>query len=145
MLLRVLFTLYIIINYTEKYNFMASYRFDISTAVVIKCSVFWDITSYSPFKAKRCFGKTCLRLLLFHAGFLLGLFFNHEDGDDMLSETSDDFQRTTRRYIQEYGTLLMVTCTGSLSLSGFKELQYSTIAEFVTVHKLQYRIHICFD
>jgi hypothetical protein len=28
----------------------------------------------------------------FNAGFLLGLFFNHEDGVDMFSKPSDGFQ-----------------------------------------------------
>jgi hypothetical protein len=41
---------------------------------------------------------------LFHAGFLLVLFFDHEDGGDM-SETSGDFQPTTRSYIPEGRTL----------------------------------------
>jgi hypothetical protein len=40
---------------------------------------------------------TSLPATCFHVGFLLGLFFDHEDGGDMF--------RTTRRYIPEDGTL----------------------------------------
>jgi hypothetical protein len=39
---------------------------------------------------------------LFHAGFLLDLIFEPEDGDSMLlRKVSVDFQRSTRRYIPE--------------------------------------------
>jgi hypothetical protein len=52
--------------------------FEVPTAVVIESSVFWDITACSPLKVNRCFGGKQRYLL--HAGFLLGLFFNPEDG-----------------------------------------------------------------
>jgi hypothetical protein len=45
---------------------------------------------------------------LLHAGFLLGLFFDSEDRQNISSETSVDFQRTTRRYIPEGRTSLCV-------------------------------------
>jgi hypothetical protein len=44
--------------------------FEILTAVVLKTSIFWDITPCSPFKL-----TTYLQ-----AGFLLGLFFDPENG-----------------------------------------------------------------
>jgi hypothetical protein len=67
------------------------------TAVIMKISIFWDITPYSPLKVNWRFGGKCHLHLqgwrinhernkfpaCFHAGFLLGLFFNPEDGGDM--------------------------------------------------------------
>jgi hypothetical protein len=62
--------------------------FEVLTAVVMKSSVFWDITPCNPLKINRHFGGTfrlhvgsaCYPL---HAGFLLGIFFDPEDGGDM--------------------------------------------------------------
>jgi hypothetical protein len=63
----------------------------------LKSTIFWDITPCSPLKINRHFGGT-YRLHLhgrsisrarnyvatcFHAGFLIGLFFDREDGGDM--------------------------------------------------------------
>jgi hypothetical protein len=33
--------------------------FGVHTAAVMKCSVFWDVTPYSPLKVNRRFGRTC--------------------------------------------------------------------------------------
>jgi hypothetical protein len=49
----------------------------------MKSSVFWDITPCSPLELKRRFLLSLLAIR-FHAGFLLGLFFDLEDGDNML-------------------------------------------------------------
>jgi hypothetical protein len=58
---------------------------EVLTTVVMKSTIFWDITPSSPLKVKRRFGgKYRLHLqglaTCFHAGFLLGLFFDPEDG-----------------------------------------------------------------
>jgi hypothetical protein len=44
--------------------------------------IFWDITPCGPLKVNRRFGENVACHLL-HAGFLLGLFFDPEDGDKM--------------------------------------------------------------
>jgi hypothetical protein len=96
---------------------MAAYKFYVLTAVVIKSSVFWDITPCGPFKVNPRFGETYLRFLLFHAVFLLGLLFNHEDVGDMFSETSIDYAALyRRRWNPSYGSMYRI-----LKFIAFKE------------------------
>jgi hypothetical protein len=65
--------------------------FEVLTAVVMNSTIFWDITPCSPLRVNRRFGGTyglhlqsrALLATFFHAGFLLGLFFDPEDGGDM--------------------------------------------------------------
>jgi hypothetical protein len=52
----------------------------------MKSTVFWDITPFIPLKVSRRFGgKYRLPLLAtcFHAGLLLGFFFDSKDRGDM--------------------------------------------------------------
>jgi hypothetical protein len=85
-----------------------------------KSCIFWDITPCSPLKGNRRFGGTCLHLqgriisrsaallaTCFHAGPLLGLFFDPEDGDDMFLRNvcwiSTDYTASyPRRYNSSY-------------------------------------------
>jgi hypothetical protein len=51
--------------------------FEVLTAVIMKSSVFWDITLCSTLKVKR---RLVVFATGFHSGFLLGLFFDSDDG-----------------------------------------------------------------
>jgi hypothetical protein len=55
--------------------------FEFFTAVVMKSSIFWDITPRRKLKVNRRFGSSAYYLL--HAGFLRALFFDREDGGNM--------------------------------------------------------------
>jgi hypothetical protein len=70
-------------DYKQYLNYV---RFEVLGAVVVKRSVFRDITPCSPLKFNRRFGGTCHLLL-------------------QSRRLSQDFQRTTRLYIPEYRTL----------------------------------------
>jgi hypothetical protein len=99
-------------------------RFDVPTEVVMKSYIFWVITSCSLLKVNRRFWGTChlhLRSLrisqarnrallttCFHAGFLLGLYFEPQTEAKYSSETSTDFQRATQRYISENRPLQII-------------------------------------
>jgi hypothetical protein len=92
-------------------------RSEILTETVMKSSIFWDITPCSPLNVNRRFGGTCRFRLLgrresqarisvksggkqhyFHAGFLLGLFLEPEDGRNMFLRNVSSLKRTIRRY-----------------------------------------------
>jgi hypothetical protein len=72
--------------------------FEVLRAVVMKSTVFCDITPCSPLKVNRRFGGT---YLLHLRGFLLFVFLTLKMEAICSPETSVDFQRTARRYIPE--------------------------------------------
>jgi hypothetical protein len=69
------------------------------TTVVLKSSVFWDITPCSPLKVNRCFGGACR---WFFAWLILSTLKMEATCS---SETSVELQRTIRRCIPEDRTL----------------------------------------
>jgi hypothetical protein len=78
--------------------------FEVLTPVVMKSTIFRDITPCSPLKVNRI-----NRARNQHESYtlisLLGIFFDLKMEAIYCSETSVDFQRTTRRYIPEDSTL----------------------------------------
>jgi hypothetical protein len=90
-------------------------RLEVLIAVVMKSSIFWDITPCSPMKAYRSFGgiyhvsfsglkskqnKRSSTPFLFRVGFLIALLFNPEDGGDM-------FLRNVRWLLTDYTVLYL--------------------------------------
>jgi hypothetical protein len=69
-------------------------RLEVLTAVVMKSSVFWDITQCSPLEVSRRLGGT---YLLYLQGRIRRERYQSES-------RRLDFQRTTRRYIPEVST-----------------------------------------
>jgi hypothetical protein len=61
--------------------------FEVLIAVVLKSSLFWDIMPQNLESQLAFEGTNCLQVgsacYLLHAGFLLGLFFDTEDGGNM--------------------------------------------------------------
>jgi hypothetical protein len=68
---------------------------EVLTAVVMKCSVFWDITPCRTLQLPRAF--TLVSCLAYPSTLKIEAILS--------SEKSVDFQQTTRRYISEDRTL----------------------------------------
>jgi hypothetical protein len=74
---------------------------EVFTAVFMKSSFFWEITPCSPLKDNRRFGGTCRLYVVSCLAYSSTLKME----ETCSSETSVDFQQTTRRYVPEYRTL----------------------------------------
>jgi hypothetical protein len=85
------------IGWLTSTNYIKSVGFQVGTPAAMKRNIFWNITPFSPLKGNQRFEGT-YRLHLqdrrisrarnqlvtsFYAGFLLGLFFDSENGGDM--------------------------------------------------------------
>jgi hypothetical protein len=59
--------------------------FEVLTAVIMKSTIFWDITPCRPLSQPTFRRKISIALIAscFHADFFLDLFFYPEDGGDM--------------------------------------------------------------
>jgi hypothetical protein len=93
-------------------------RFEVLTAVVMKSSIFWDITPYNPLKVNCRFGGSC-RLYLH--GRRISQARNQRESRWKVklcsAETSIDLQRTTQRYIPEVRTLQVFSCQHEIIIS----------------------------
>lgn len=74
---------------------------------VNKSSIFCDITPFTPLKVNRLFRRTAMLVTCFYTVFLLGLFFNRENGGNMFLHNVVDQQWTTRLISQK--TVLFIT------------------------------------
>jgi hypothetical protein len=89
----------------------------IQTVFYMKISIFWDITPSSPLKINRSFGRTCrlhhqdrwINRARTSSAFTLDSCLAYSSTlkteETCPSETSVDFQRTTRQYIPEDRTV----------------------------------------
>jgi hypothetical protein len=93
--------------------------FEVLTAAVLKSTIFWDITPFSPLRVNRRSGRT-YRLHL--QGWKISRSRNQSESRWQAvlaicsSETSVDSHRTTRRYIPADGNLQAMSSLLSLSI-----------------------------
>jgi hypothetical protein len=84
--------------------------FEVSTAVVMKSIIFWDMTPCSPSSFNRRFGGTYHLLATCLLVFAEIISSTLKMEVICSSETSGEIRRTTRRYIPEYDTLKPLGC-----------------------------------
>jgi hypothetical protein len=88
--------------------------FEVLTAVIMKSTIFWNITPCIPLSVNRRFGET-YRLHLLSRWFLAQLIFSAMKMEAICSsETLVATQRTTRRYNPEDDTLQISLLTPGL-------------------------------
>jgi hypothetical protein len=98
--------------------------FEVLTAVVMKSTIFWDITPCSPLKVNRRLGGT-YRLHL--QGRKISRARNQRESR---WQAEVNFQRTTRRYIAEDGTLQLENCWTNFHESLFWEVLMKCVDMF---------------
>jgi hypothetical protein len=114
------------------------FGFEVLTAVVIKSTIFWDISPCSSLKVKRHFGRT----YRFHFQgesrrqaelFLSVLFFKPEDGEDMFVRNVGGFSTDCMSYIPEdYTSIILkyllpyfIFCRNRYTLPRGRQMQHS--------------------
>jgi hypothetical protein len=91
--------------------------FEVLTAVVMKSTIFWDITPYNPLSVNRRFGGTSPS----SSGLKNISSARNQHESRLATETLVDTQRTTWRYIPEDGNLCSLPCLQGLSTGPYSE------------------------
>jgi hypothetical protein len=94
---------------------MLDSEFEVLRAATMKSTVFWFVTPYSSERPRRFGGASC-RLL--HLGFLIGLVFGPEDGDNTL------FRRENLK-----SNVILEFCVFSFLIlwTGYEKIKYSEL------------------
>jgi hypothetical protein len=110
--------------YTHVHLCLYSVEVEVLTAVVMKSSVFWDVTPCSPFIVIRRFRETV---------FLLAYSSSLKMEATCSSETSVDYQRTIQSYIPEDRTLFFLyyaPCISHISLADYSRSNVPIHSDF---------------
>jgi hypothetical protein len=126
--------------------------YEVLTAVVLKSSIFWHITPYSPLKVNQHFGgkvtsffkveetqRQAMYYTCFLTGTLLGLFFDPEDGYMFLRNVgllSIQYRELYRR--RQNSPLLISACTDTTQ--GSSTLNMANVVTVEAKSKLQFHI-----
>jgi hypothetical protein len=111
---------------------------EVLTAVVVKSSIFWNITTCNPLKIYRCFGDSrnqCkARSKLLHAGFLLDLFFDLEYGGMFL--------RNVARFLTDFAALYPRRQNSFKSICYYIQIGNSGLISFLLNFATECLVHL---